>query len=219
MSAAPSTFVNRPNQDAASTRFFRRSTCADAGPSPRADQHMTQNKPCSEAMQELPLWRRNLLFPIDQRTAQLRQCTKSLRSSPLRGGVSREAGSKPIEAAVDTTLAIAANPKRLGARIGITAVLHTWGSTLTHHPALRQGRSHNPWGEANRRAQCEKSACCLRRGGGWKRGKDGGKGPRPFDSCDPRPGGAGCAQAHIGTDLRGGLPFGVVRIPTATDSS
>src|ERR1700736_4881007 len=33
-----------------------------------------------------------------------------------------------------TTLAIAADPKRLGARIGITAVLHTWGSALTHHP-------------------------------------------------------------------------------------
>jgi len=28
----------------------------------------------------------------------------------------------------------AADPKRLGARIGITAVLHTWGSALTHHP-------------------------------------------------------------------------------------
>src|SRR5271166_3105090 len=30
---------------------------------------------------------------------------------------------------------------------------------------LRQDRSHNPWGEANGRAQCEKSACCVRRGG------------------------------------------------------
>ena len=39
-----------------------------------------------------------------------------------------------MKAAADTTLAIAANPKRLGARIGITAVLHTWGSTFTHHP-------------------------------------------------------------------------------------
>src|ERR1700726_3040515 len=39
-----------------------------------------------------------------------------------------------MKAAAETTLAIAANPKRLGARIGITAVLHTWGSTLTHHP-------------------------------------------------------------------------------------
>jgi hypothetical protein len=39
-----------------------------------------------------------------------------------------------MKAAAQTTLAIAADPKRLGARIGITAVLHTWGSTLTHHP-------------------------------------------------------------------------------------
>ena len=31
-------------------------------------------------------------------------------------------------------LRIAADPKHLGARIGITAVLHTWGSALTHHP-------------------------------------------------------------------------------------
>ena len=35
---------------------------------------------------------------------------------------------------------------------------------------LRQGRSHNPWGEVNRRAQRGKSARCVRRGGGWKRG-------------------------------------------------
>ena len=39
-----------------------------------------------------------------------------------------------MKAAAETTLAIAADPKRLGARIAITAVLHTWGSTLTHHP-------------------------------------------------------------------------------------
>ena len=31
-------------------------------------------------------------------------------------------------------LRIAADPKRLGARIGITSVLHTWGSSMTHHP-------------------------------------------------------------------------------------
>jgi Putative transposase/Transposase zinc-binding domain len=39
-----------------------------------------------------------------------------------------------MRAAAQTTLAIAADPKRLGARIGITAVLHTWGSAMTHHP-------------------------------------------------------------------------------------
>jgi len=37
-------------------------------------------------------------------------------------------------AAAEATLTIAADPKRLGARIGITAVLHTWGSAMTHHP-------------------------------------------------------------------------------------
>ena len=39
-----------------------------------------------------------------------------------------------MKAAAETTLTIAADPKRLGAKIGITAVLHTWGSALTHHP-------------------------------------------------------------------------------------
>jgi hypothetical protein len=39
-----------------------------------------------------------------------------------------------FKAASETMLAIAADPKHLGARIGITAVLHTWGSAMTHHP-------------------------------------------------------------------------------------
>src|SRR6187200_3100329 len=38
--------------------------------------------------------------------------------------------------AADTLLTIAADPRHLGARIGLTAVLHTWGSALTHHPHL-----------------------------------------------------------------------------------
>ena len=33
-----------------------------------------------------------------------------------------------------TMLTIAADPKHLGARIGMISVLHTWGSALTHHP-------------------------------------------------------------------------------------
>lgn len=37
-------------------------------------------------------------------------------------------------AACETLLTIAADPKHLGAKIGITAVLHTWGSAMTHHP-------------------------------------------------------------------------------------
>jgi hypothetical protein len=39
-----------------------------------------------------------------------------------------------FKAASDTMLTIAADPKHLGAKIGITAVLHTWGSAMTHHP-------------------------------------------------------------------------------------
>jgi hypothetical protein len=39
-----------------------------------------------------------------------------------------------FKASSETVLAIAADPKHLGARIGITAVLHTWGSAMTHHP-------------------------------------------------------------------------------------
>jgi hypothetical protein len=39
-----------------------------------------------------------------------------------------------VKAAAETLITIAADPKHLGARIGLTAVLHTWGSALTHHP-------------------------------------------------------------------------------------
>ena len=39
-----------------------------------------------------------------------------------------------FKAAAETMLTIAADPKHLGARIAITAVQHTWGSAMTHHP-------------------------------------------------------------------------------------
>jgi hypothetical protein len=39
-----------------------------------------------------------------------------------------------FDVAAETLLTIAADPKRLGARIGATLVLHTWGSAMTHHP-------------------------------------------------------------------------------------
>lgn len=39
-----------------------------------------------------------------------------------------------FKAASETMLTIAGDPRHLGARIGITAVLHTWGSAMTHHP-------------------------------------------------------------------------------------
>jgi hypothetical protein len=39
-----------------------------------------------------------------------------------------------FKAAAETLITIAADRKHLGARITLTAVLHTWGSALTHHP-------------------------------------------------------------------------------------
>jgi hypothetical protein len=39
-----------------------------------------------------------------------------------------------FKAAADAMMALAANPRRLGAKIGGLAVLHTWGQALTHHP-------------------------------------------------------------------------------------
>jgi hypothetical protein len=41
-----------------------------------------------------------------------------------------------FKAIAETLITIAADPKHLGARIGLTAVLHTWGSALTHHPHI-----------------------------------------------------------------------------------
>jgi hypothetical protein len=53
-----------------------------------------------------------------------------------------------FKASAETTLTIAADPKHLGARIGILCVLHTWGSALTHHPHVHMvvpggGLSHD----------------------------------------------------------------------------
>ena len=39
-----------------------------------------------------------------------------------------------FKASAETLTTIAADPKHMGARIAITAVLHTWGSAMTHHP-------------------------------------------------------------------------------------
>ncbi len=55
-----------------------------------------------------------------------------------------------FKASSQTMLTIAADPKHLGARIGFTAVLHTWGSAMTHHPHIHMivpGGGISPDGE------------------------------------------------------------------------
>src|SRR5208282_2372245 len=39
-----------------------------------------------------------------------------------------------MRTAAEALITLAADPKHLGAEIGLLAVLHTWGQTLTHHP-------------------------------------------------------------------------------------
>lgn len=41
-----------------------------------------------------------------------------------------------FRSSAETVATIAADPQRLGARIGMTSVLHTWGSALTLHPHI-----------------------------------------------------------------------------------
>jgi predicted Zn-ribbon and HTH transcriptional regulator len=48
----------------------------------------------------------------------------------------REVYGLLFKASAETVMTIAADPKRLGARVGMTSVLHTWGSALTHHPHI-----------------------------------------------------------------------------------
>ena len=53
-----------------------------------------------------------------------------------------------FKASAETMMTIAGDPEHLGARIGITSVLHTWGSALVHHPHVHMivpagGLSHD----------------------------------------------------------------------------
>jgi len=55
-----------------------------------------------------------------------------------------------FKASAETLVTIAADPKHLGARVGVTSVLHTWGSALTHHPHVHMivpGGGISPDGE------------------------------------------------------------------------
>jgi predicted Zn-ribbon and HTH transcriptional regulator len=46
----------------------------------------------------------------------------------------REIYNLLMRASANTVIKIASDPKHAGARVGITSVLHTWGSAMTHHP-------------------------------------------------------------------------------------
>ena len=41
-----------------------------------------------------------------------------------------------FKTSAETVMTIAQNPRHLGAKVGMTSVLHTWGSAMTHHPHI-----------------------------------------------------------------------------------
>lgn len=70
----------------------------------------------------LPVEYYHLVFTLPEPIAQLAYQNKSVIYAIL------------FRTAAQTLKTIAADPKHLGAQIGVTLVLHTWGSAMTHHP-------------------------------------------------------------------------------------
>jgi len=72
--------------------------------------------------QLLPVDYYHLVFTLPSEVAALAYYNKSVMYDLL------------MKTAAETVLTIGADPKRVGARLGVTFVLHTWGSAMTHHP-------------------------------------------------------------------------------------
>src|SRR5271169_5815864 len=80
---------------------------------------------------------------LDKRQAELLQCeyfhvvfTLPAQLAALALQNKRQMYALLFRAAAETLQSIAADPKRLGARIGFFCILHTWGQTLNAHPHL-----------------------------------------------------------------------------------
>jgi len=70
----------------------------------------------------LPLPYYHLVFTLPRQIADIAYQNKAVLYDLL------------FKVSAETMLTVAADPRHLGGRIGITSVLHTWGSALTHHP-------------------------------------------------------------------------------------
>ncbi len=70
----------------------------------------------------LPVDYYHVVFTLPQSISDLAYYNKSVMYGLL------------LKAAAKTLLTIGADRKHLGARLGVTFVLHTWGSAMTHHP-------------------------------------------------------------------------------------
>jgi hypothetical protein len=72
----------------------------------------------------LPVEYYHVVFTLPAQIADIAYQNPALVYSPL------------FKVTAETLRTIARDPKHLGADIGFTAVLHTWGSAMTHHPHL-----------------------------------------------------------------------------------
>ena len=77
-----------------------------------------------EASYLLPVEYHHLVFTLPAAVAELARHNPRLIYNLL------------FEAASQSVREVAANPRHLGAQVGLTAVLHTWGQTLSLHPHL-----------------------------------------------------------------------------------
>jgi hypothetical protein len=77
-----------------------------------------------QASSLLPVPYAHVVFTVPEQLAPLALSNQRLFYSLL------------FRAASETLLKIAADPRHLGARIGVLAVLHTWSQNLSHHPHL-----------------------------------------------------------------------------------
>src|SRR5450631_1399243 len=75
-----------------------------------------------EAQSLLPVEYHHVVFTLPQEVAELALANRCVLYDLL------------FQAASSTLREVAANPKRLGASIGVLLVLHTWGQNLHHHP-------------------------------------------------------------------------------------
>jgi hypothetical protein len=107
----------RPTAPSWSTR--RSAACAY----PPAHEHHPLRAAARHWLAELlPVGYFHLVFTLPGPIADIAYQNKRVIYDPL------------FKASAQAMLIVAADPKHLGARLGITALLHTWGSAMTHHP-------------------------------------------------------------------------------------
>ena len=82
----------------------------------------------------LPVEYYHLVFTLPAPISDLAYSNKSVIYTIPKALASLMGQALLFKAAAATVQTIAADPKHLGARVGLTLVLHTWGSAMIHHP-------------------------------------------------------------------------------------